>query len=65
MLPDYREIEIPVSIQTLKEFMEPLLYQLGYVRDDEEILKIRSDITEPILITVCVKKHQEVVVKII
>lgn len=59
-LPDYREIEIPVSIDTLKEFMEPLLYQLGYVKDNEEILKLKSDINKPILITVCLKKIQEV-----
>lgn len=59
-LPDYREIEIPISIETLKEFIEPLLYQLGYVRDDEEILKLKSNITQPILVTVCLKKQQQV-----
>ena len=60
LLPDYREIEIPVSIATLKEFLEPLLYTLGYVKDDEEILKLKSDITAPILITVCLKRQQQV-----
>lgn len=59
-VPDYREIEIPVSIETLKEFMEPLLYQLGYVKDDEEILKLKSNITSPVMVTVCLKRQQQV-----
>lgn len=59
-VPDYREIEIPISIETLKEFIEPLLYQLGYVKDDEEILKLKSNITQPVLVTVCLKKQQQV-----
>lgn len=41
-LPAYREIEIPISVKTIQECLEPLLYTMGYVYDNEEIIGIES-----------------------
>lgn len=60
-LPDYREIEVPIPISALSNYLEPLLYQLGYVHDHEEILKAEGmNIAGDIWVKIKLKKRQEV-----
>lgn len=60
-LPDYREIEIPLTVSSLKNFIEPLLYQLGFVRDDEEIISLQEieRLNNIVMIRVKLKRPQE------
>ncbi len=59
--PDYREIELPISIKALQDYMEPLLYQAGYVKGNEEIIKLESrDSPDVIWISIRIKKRRPV-----
>ena len=55
-VPDYREIEIPISMKTILECLEPLLYTMGYVNDDEEIINIEAP-TEGFMYKIKIKKN--------
>lgn len=63
-VPDYREIQVPVSLKSLKNYIEPLLCTTGMVRDNEEILSVdfgpEVEVWDTLWITIKVKKHQEV-----
>ena len=39
-VPDYREIEVPISISNIKDQVSALLYAAGYVHDDEDIIDL-------------------------
>ena len=58
-VPDYREIEIPISMKTILECLEPLLYTMGYVNDNEEIINIEAPI-EGFMYKIKIKKNQPV-----
>ena len=58
-VPDYREIEIPISMKTILECLEPLLYTMGYVNDNEEIIKIEAP-NEGFMYKIKIKKNQPV-----
>jgi hypothetical protein len=65
-VPDYREIELTLSRQTIVDQVAAFLYAAGIVHDDEEVNNIqfsdifgRSDI-ELVKTKIFIKKHQQV-----
>jgi hypothetical protein len=61
-LPDYREIELPITLNSLKNYIEPLLCTANIVRDGEEVVGIEflSEVGSDFNIRVKIKKHQEI-----
>lgn len=63
-LPDYREVEIPISKDIIVSQVAAFLYAAGYVNDDEEVIDIifnKEEINDTTVgTTLKIKKHQQV-----
>ena len=59
---DYHEIEIPMTLSSIKSYLEPVLCSSGLVHDNEEVVGLRfpENLNEHVWVTVCVKKRQQV-----
>lgn len=62
--PDYREIEVPMTLKSLRNYVEPLLHTAGIMHGKEEIvgLSFLDNLPDTFMVKVCIKKPQEVVI---
>jgi hypothetical protein len=63
-VPDYREIEVPMTLKSLRNYVEPLLHTSGMLQGKEEIvgLSFLDNLPDTFMVKVCIKKPQELVV---
>lgn len=66
-MDEYHEIEIFVSLASLRNYIEPLLYTSGIIMDDEELLSVafKDDHPDIFPIILKLKKRQPITIEVI